>query len=419
VNTSSNVIRDAQGHILGLLASFYDITELRRLRNSEALLSALVETSDDIIVVKDKKLRVVAANTAFARAAGKGSRSELIGKTDAEIFGVSTEEEPVRSYMEDERAAQLLAQGQKIEKEETVICADGTTAWVLTRKYPLHDSTGALLGTGNISHDITKLKEAVIATEKAREAAEAANKAKSDFLANMSHEIRTPLNGVIGFLDLLGESKLSPTQKQYVETARSSAYALLDVISDILDFSKIEAGKLDVHPVKTDLLALLEQTVDIVKPRMHKKNLELLLRADLNAPRFVEADSIRLRQVFVNLLGNAEKFTHTGEVEISMEVRPTLNPNKFLYTFSVRDTGIGISLENQQKIFEPFLQAEMSTTRSYGGTGLGLAITREILGRMGSSLQIESTPGQGSRFYFEIELPYLTTAFLPILIRFP
>jgi signal transduction histidine kinase/DNA-binding response OmpR family regulator len=236
----------------------------------------------------------------------------------------------------------------------------------------------------------------------AKNMAETANKAKSEFLANMSHEIRTPLNGVIGFTDLLLNTNLSAVQYQYVKNANVSGHNLLGIINDILDFSKIEAGMMDLEIIKTDMIELLGQSADIVKYAADQKNLEVLLDIDPKMPRYAEVDPVRLKQILANLMGNAIKFTDKGEIELKV-VYQSINKERGNFQFSVRDTGIGISKAQQQKLFKVFSQADSSITRKYGGTGLGLAISEMIAKQMDSKIKIKSTLGIGTTFYFDIE----------------
>ena len=255
-----------------------------------------------------------------------------------------------------------------------------------------------MLGT---SWDITEKKQVEEELLKAVAAAEAASKAKSEFVANMSHEIRTPLNGVIGFTDLLKSTPLSKVQEQYVKNANASGHTLLGIINDILDFSKIEAGMLDIDITKTDITEMLGNSVDLIKFAASEKDLEVLLDLDMNMPRFAYVDKIRLKQILANLLSNAVKFTERGVVELKTEFSE-IDSKYGRFRFSVRDTGIGISKEQQARLFKPFSQADSSTTRRFGGTGLGLIISEMIAQKMGSKIEIDSIPGKGTTFHFEI-----------------
>jgi PAS domain S-box-containing protein len=286
-----------------------------------------------------------------------------------------------------------------------VTAKDGHEVWLETTIVVVCDEAGKPIGTRGVSMDITERKLAEVELRKAKEAAESANRAKSEFLANMSHEIRTPMNGIIGMTELALDTSLTCEQREYLELVKSSADSLLGVINDILDFSKIEAGKLNMSHVSFSLRDGMADTMKALAVRAHQKGLELAYIIESDVPDLVVGDLSRLRQVLVNLVGNAIKFTDRGEIVVHVENWPNTPGNRALH-FSVADTGVGVPPDKQQLIFDAFAQADGSTTRMYGGTGLGLAISARIVQMMGGEIWVQSPArpdhpdAPGSNFHF-------------------
>lgn len=302
------------------------------------------------------------------------------------------------------KASELFKNKQKIHLIYRIINKDGNFRWVEEFGEPIFKE-GTIEYIVGIFIDITQRIEAEEAI-KAKNYAEAANKAKSEFLANMSHEIRTPLNGIIGFTELLMNSNLEDIQKKYMDTINQSANSLMEVINNILDFSKIESGKLELNIEKVDLTELTNQVVDLIKYESNLKNLTINLSIEKKVPKYIDVDYIRLKQVLINLLSNAVKFTEKGTINLTVSVFEFIDDKKIQLKFLVKDTGIGIKKKNQLRIFEAFSQADNSTTKKFGGTGLGLSISNQLLSLMNSQLELGSEFGKGSEFSFVLEVAY-------------
>ena len=405
-------IKNGCGDIVGLIGLGFDISQHKRieeeLERERLLIRTVIDNIPDQIFVRDRECRFLLNNLSDARVMGVTDPETLVGKGDEDFYPA----ELAARYQADDRRVMDLGQSL-INQEEPSLSVDGTPRWLLTTKVPLRDGHDEVIGLVGIARDISDRKKAeqelVEANRRLEEAIERANsmtieanqanKAKSEFLANMSHEIRTPLNGVIGMTGLLLDSGLTAEQHQMAEIARSSGEALLSLINDILDFSKIEARKLELEWLDFDLRAALEDTVEILVPRAVEKGLELVCLVDPDVPSLLRGDPGRLRQVILNLAGNAIKFTSKGEVTIRVSVEAE-EAQKVGLKFAIRDSGIGIPPDRLNSLFLPFTQVDGSTTRKYGGTGLGLAISKQLAELMSGQVGVESTEGVGSTFWF-------------------
>lgn len=377
-----------------------DISDRKRMESQLSeqldLVEGLIEAIPLPVYMKDAEGRYMRINRAF-ELFFTVDRKSLIGKTLRDLLA------PGDTQIHIEKDTELLVRGGSQVYEAIIHGRDGTSHDTIYRKASLSRRDGSIYGLLGTIIDITDRKKAEVDMRLAKEAAEAASQAKSEFLANMSHEIRTPMNGIIGMTDLALDTALTEEQREFLGIVKSSAESLLTIINDILDFSKIEAGKLLVEQISFDLHRVVAETLKTLALRAHEKNIELVFEIIPSVPRHVIGDPSRLRQVLVNLIGNAIKFTAAGEIAVRAELS-TSNGDQPTVQFSVRDTGVGIAPDKQQAIFEAFTQEDTSTTRKYGGTGLGLSISRRLVELMDGRMWLESQLGQGSTFYFALKL---------------
>ena len=367
------------------------------LRQARAAYQSIVDSLPLNLLIKDSQGRRVFANKSYLELRGS-SLDEVLGKTDFDLFPQALAEQ----FSDDDAA--ILKSGEAMHDVEKHQLPDGQQRWIERTKSALRDADGKIVGVQVLFWDVTDREKALIDSREARDAANAANQAKSDFLANMSHEIRTPMNGIIGMTDLVLDTELTPTQRSYLQMSQESGESLLAIINDILDFSKIEAGHFELDPAPFDPRDSLGDAVRSLTTRAQSKGLELEFSVAPEVPQMLEGDQGRLRQVIVNLIGNAIKFTDRGEVVLDVSCQ-SKSQSTCTLRFSVRDTGIGIPADKQARIFEDFQQADRSTTRSHGGTGLGLAISSQLVKLMGGRIEVDSATGRGSTFHFTVDFP--------------
>ena len=393
------------GTIAGLVGLSRDITQLKQtenaLRQAEEKYRAIYENSIEGIFQTTSDGHFLSANPALARMYGYNTPEELVAAlTDIE------HQLYVDPERRDEFSRLMREHGNVSGFESQIYREDKSVIWISESARTARDAAGGILYYEGIVEDITARKLAESERERAREAALESARTKAQFLANMSHEIRTPMNAITGMTGLLFDTRLTREQRDYVETIRNSTDTLLSVINDVLDFSKVEAGKLSLEAIDFDLREAVEGSVEMLAERAHKKNVELACWIEPNLPTRLSGDPMRFRQILTNLVSNAVKFTEKGEVIVRV-IKLEETAERVLLRFEVRDTGIGISPAAMSRIFQEFTQADGSTTRKYGGTGLGLTISKQLVSLMQGEIGVDSTPGQGSTFWFK--LPFTRT----------
>ncbi len=378
----------SQDEIIGLARQIERMA--RSVQRVDASYRGIVEDQFDLICRYKPDQALTFVNGAYCRFY-KQKRSELLGQI---FHGLASRS---RVPWSSDPAVQTF--------EQEMTAESGRVTWLQWVIREFHDGNGVLVEYQAVGHDITARKEAEVALLRAKETAEAANRAKGEFLAIVSHEIRNPINGVLGFASILRDTNLTPEQLEYVNLIHNSGGTLLVLINDLLDFSKIEAGKVDLEAEPYSPRRCVEEVLAFFRPKTRLANLTLDSVIAPDVPQVVTGDIYRLRQILINLVGNAVKFTRQGGVTIHVETISTGSPfDQSHLKFTVSDTGIGIPPEKIGQLFQPFVQADVSTARKYGGTGLGLIISRRLSELMGGRIHVESTPGVGSRFIFDIRV---------------
>ena len=375
--------------------------DLKKSQKESRNLSLVAKHANDSVIMSGPDRRIKWVNDAFTRITGY-SADEAIGKTPADLLNA-----PETSQEESDRISRAVDEGRPFRTQILNQTKDGRKIWIGTNLVPVLDDRGAVELMIAIERDITDIKHREEELARAKVAAEKSEQAKAQFLASMSHEIRTPMNGIIGMADLLGEAALSDENRQYVDTIRQSGEALLTIINDILDFSKLDAGKPATHAVEFDLRAPLDGAVMLLAPQARAKGLYVDVVAETPLPERVLGDDGRLRQILINVIGNAIKFTPSGGVTVSLSC--AADGDGYRVGFAVRDTGIGISPDRLEHVFEEFAQADTATTREFGGTGLGLSISRLLAREMGGDITLSSRPGEGSCFTITVRFDRVGT----------
>lgn len=417
IHSSGMPILDAAGELLGYRGLDRDVTEKRQaelaLLESQELLRTLFSSLPDLVWLKDPNGVYLACNPRFERLFG-AAETEIVGKTDYDFV-----DRELADFFRANDLAAIAAAGPSCNEEEVIFASDGHRELVQSIKTPIYDAGGQVIGVLGIARDITHLKrneeelerhrhhleELVTARTaelmQARAEAERLAQAKGEFLANMSHEIRTPMNAVLGLAYLLERQDLPAEARELAHKIRQSGRGLLAIINDILDFSKIESGRVEIERVPFQLGEVLDALATVMTTTAADKAIELVIQPPDCLDRTLLGDPLRLGQVLTNLTSNAIKFTPAGMVEVRID-RLDRNPSRIALRFSVRDTGIGIDPQARARLFQPFTQADASTTRRFGGSGLGLVISRRLVELMGGRMGLESVVGEGSTFWLEL-----------------
>jgi len=406
-------LKDEAGNPAGILAIGLDMT---RGIHTEAQLETLIQILPDLIWLKSPEGVYLACNRRFENFFG-ASAQDILGKTDYDFVN----KELADFFRQHDKNA-MAAGKPTVNEEEICFASDGHREYLETTKTPMFDGQGKLIGVLGIGHDITErrkmeqdlnkhkeeleqlVEKRTAQLKEAKIRAEVASRTKSEFLANMSHEIRTPMNAIIGLTYLAMQTELDDKQKNYISKTHQSAESLLDIINDILDFSKIESGKLELEESNFQLKDIIDKMVNLIRLKADEKGVQLAVKIDKDLPRNFIGDSLRIGQVLINLASNAVKFSQSGDaVSVNIALKEVYQFDVLVH-FMVQDTGIGISEEQQKKLFKAFSQADSTTTRQYGGTGLGLIISQKIVHAMGGEIWVESEEGLGSSFHFTIRL---------------